>query len=127
MANAIITQPASTPRLINKGLYMVDSRTTTLVAYEVSNQEHGWECNCPAAAYRRTCWHVTAVLALEAATEAPELEQDLVAITEHLHLAEEEGRKQWSPNYSDGTPKPYGPNDSYLQMVRKAQDSWNWD
>jgi hypothetical protein len=125
MATAILTQPASTPRLISKGLYMVDSKTHTLVAYKVSNQEHGWACNCPAGAFYRVCWHVTAVLALEAATEAPELVKDMTAITEHLF--EEEGRKPWSPNYSDGTPKPYGPNDSASQIIRKAQESWDWD
>jgi hypothetical protein len=65
MATAILTQPASTPRLIGKGLYMVDSKTATLVAYKVRKLGHGWECNCIAAAYHRSCHHVEAVIALE--------------------------------------------------------------
>ncbi len=89
MANAILTQNATlAPRLLADGSYMVDSRTSTLVAYKVRKLEHGWECNCEAAAYHRVCWHVTSVLALEAATRAPELVKDMVAITEHLQAVE---------------------------------------
>ncbi len=85
MANAILTQNATlAPRLIGTGFYMVDSRTNTLVAYEVRRLEHGWQCNCEAAAHYRTCWHVTSVLAVEAATQAPELVPDMKAITEYL-------------------------------------------
>jgi hypothetical protein len=126
MASTIVTQPATiVPRLLADGGYMVDSRTSIVVAYEVRNEEHGWACNCPAGAFHRPCWHVTSVLVLEAASKVPELVKDMTAITEHLF--QEEGRKQWSPNYSDGTPKPYGPNDSCSQMIRKAQESWDWD
>jgi hypothetical protein len=67
MARTIVPQETTTPRFINDGYYMVDSRSDTLVAYEVRNLEHGWECNCIAAAHHRNCWHVLAVLGIETA------------------------------------------------------------
>ena len=91
MTTAIISRKQaqareSSPRLVSTGHYKVDSATGTLLAYNVTDQEGygNWQCDCMTAYYGRTCWHVTAVLAACAATQAPEMVEDLAAITEHL-------------------------------------------
>ena len=32
-----------------------------------------------------------------------------------------------SPEYTDGTPKPYSATDTHSAMVRKARNSWDWE
>jgi hypothetical protein len=61
---------------------MVDSRTNTLVAYTVAQREHGYECNCEAAAHHRTCWHLTSVLEVVAPKQAPKRKLTLESLYE---------------------------------------------
>lgn len=98
-----VSTQAPTPRKQADGSYFVDSSTSTLVSYRVRNREHGWECSCIAAAYRRTCRHLMAVLTLEAAYQAPELADDFAAIAEFLEEV------------------------PHATRVRLAQEGWRWD
>ncbi len=122
-----VSRPSTrpTPRLLADGSYMVDSATATLVAYHVRNQEHGWACDCPAGAFYRTCWHLTAVLAVEAAQQdVAWLTDDLEAITEHIRG---DGGDDAPLYYKDGTPKNYTAKDVKAgTFVAKAQATWSW-
>lgn len=118
--------PVIVPRLQADGSYMVDSRTATLVAYHVRNQEHGWQCDCPAGAFHNACWHLTAVLAVNAAQQDLAcLTDDLEAITEYLQ--EGDGGDDAPLYYKDGTPKNYTAKDVKTgTFVAKAQATWSW-
>jgi hypothetical protein len=76
------TKTQTEPRKVSSTLYMVDSKTHTLVTYEVRLMDHGWECNCEAAAHHRTCWHLVAVLN----TEYPTLKAHTVTPEEKARL-----------------------------------------
>ncbi len=102
MASITRQKERSIPRVQPDGGYLVDSATATLVAYNVHNGEHGWQCDCPAGAQYRACWHVTAVLALEAASmEEADLAADLAAITDYLD-GEDEGGDEGGDNPPPG-------------------------
>jgi hypothetical protein len=132
----IITRPASTsttkplPFVAKFGptFYRAESRSLTLGTHDVKLTTEGWQCDCKGYYWRFSCAHVDAVEAQEALSDR-EIEEDLSDLADWLR---EEGNGEisplpFNPNYSDGTPKPYGPSDSHMEMVRKAQATWRWD
>jgi hypothetical protein len=48
------------------GSYSVASGSKTLVFYNVTPGEHGWQCECEGYAYRKTCRHIARTIEYDA-------------------------------------------------------------